>query len=114
MQFQILNSDNQPLTMEQLDKEVAEFWGVKYNDDEYARPFDNAPIGTDWFNFVGYAIIRIKQNRIEWSDVIGELCKIAAIAESSFDGVLDSILTYKPYIELCLYWKSKGYVPVSL
>lgn len=37
--FQILNKDNQPLTMNELDKSAAEFWGVEVDEKWYANPY---------------------------------------------------------------------------
>lgn len=110
MQFQIL-CNNEPLTMGTLDKSAADFWGVETSD-HYTAP--KGRHWTDsWYQHVGTAIAQMPQRKYDWSDIIGKLCGIAAIGETSFPAVLDSIEYYKPYIELCLYWKTQGYIPVS-
>lgn len=37
--FQILNANGQALTMKELDKEAAEFWGKEVDSKYYANPF---------------------------------------------------------------------------
>ena len=39
--FQILNTNGQALTMKELDKEAAEFWGKEVDPKYYANPFPN-------------------------------------------------------------------------
>lgn len=110
MQFQIL-CNNEPLTMSTLDKSAADFWGVEISD-HYTAP--KGRHWTDsWYQCIGAAIAQMPKKKYEWSDIIGKLCGIAAIGETSFPAVLDSIKFYEPYIELCLYWKKQGYTPVS-
>lgn len=111
MGFQILNNNGQALTMDELNKEAAAFWNVEPSD-HYA-----APIGfhwsSNWFQHVGRAIAQMPKGECEWADIIGYLCSIAAIGETSFLVVLDFIKCYAPFIKLCLYWKAKGYTPIS-
>lgn len=38
MKFQILDTQGTPLSMGELDKEAAEFFGVPYNEKRYASP----------------------------------------------------------------------------
>lgn len=111
MQFQILNKDKQPITMGELDKEAVAFWNVEPSD-RYAAP--KGFCWTDnWFQYIGSTIAQMPQGKYDWSDIIGKLCGIAAIGETSFSAVLDSIKCYEPFIELCLYWKAQGYTPIS-
>lgn len=112
MAFQILDKNNNALTMGELDKEAAAFWGVELNYKHYVAPkgknwFNN------WYNYIGNTISQMVNGKCLWNNVIGAFCGIAAIDENTFDGVINSIEYYKPYIELCLYWQSKGYIPVS-
>lgn len=111
MQFQILNSDNQPITMGELDKEAAAFWGVETGEHHVAPKGHHWT--ENWFQFIGATIAQMPQRKYEWSDIIGKLCGIAAIGETSFPAVLDCIKCYEPFIELCLHWKAQGYIPVS-
>lgn len=114
MAFQILDKNNNAITLGQLDKEAANFWDVEVNSKSYAKPKNFPAIGCDWYNWVGLSIAQLPANKyIEWSDVVGKLCAIAAIGEVNMEGLLDSIKAYKPFIDLCFYWQSKGYKPVS-
>ena len=110
MGFQILNNNGQALTMDELNKEAAAFWNVKPSD-YYAAP-KSFHWSSTWFHYIGGAIAQM-HGEYEWSDIIGNLCGIAAIGETSFSAVLDSIKCYAPFIELCLYWKAKGYTRIS-
>ena len=71
--FEILNKEAKALTMAELDKEAAEFWGKEVHPKHYANPFpekkasEDAPISEK---------IRIKyenarNNACNWFDVIG-------------------------------------------
>lgn len=120
MSFQILNSEMQPIFMGELDREAAAFFGVEVDNKRYAEPFRFAP---NWFDIVGWAINQQPKDtnasgnrpkgRCEWSDIIGYICGIAAIGESTYEEIIRKIGVYKPYIELCLHWEAKGYIPVS-
>lgn len=110
MQFQILNK-NIPLTMEELDKEAAAFFGVEVTD-EYAGPSEY-PYVVNWFEMIGPSISRLPEGEHEWRYVIGNMCAIAATLKDSKESFLDSLVIYEPFIDLCFHWQSKGYIPVS-
>lgn len=110
MQFQILNSNNQPLTLAELNKSAADFWGVEISDD-YAAPKET---GISWYHTIGRTIAHcIPTGKCDWSVVIGDLCTQIAAGDFSYDEFINLIEFNKPYIELCLYWKKQGYTPVS-
>ena len=111
MAFQILNKKNKPLTMRELDKEAAEFWSVEITD-HYVAP-KNRDWTESWYNFIGHTISNLPKGRHDWSDIIGDLCRVASIGETNYDAIIGCINYYKPYIELCLHWKLKGYKSVS-
>lgn len=108
--FQILNSNNIPISLGELDKEAAEFWNIDISD-RYVTPNQRTD---SWFQSIGAVISQMSEGKHEWFDVIGKLCGIAAIGETSFLAILDAITYYEPYIDLCLYWNSKGYTPVTI
>ena len=110
--FQILNKDNTPLTMGELDKSASAFWEVKI-EETYVSP-KNMPWFCNWYEYIGGSINKLPKGTWDWSDIIGILCGTAAIGETDFKGTMDAIFFYEPFIELCLHWKSKGYTPVSL
>lgn len=110
MKFQILDTEGNALSMGELDKEAAEFFGVPYSEKKYAKP---NPIATDWYNLIGYTIANSSyKGRLSWDDVVGHILRTVAFATDSFDELHNCIMAYKPHIELCYYWKAKGYTPV--
>ncbi len=112
MKFQILDAEGNPLSMGELNKEATEFFGVQYNEKQYAKP---SPRSTDWYNMIGYIIANYRyKGNLVWSDLVGQILCIAAFATDSFDELHNCIIAYKPHIELCYHWKSKGYTPVCL
>lgn len=114
MQFQILNSDKQPISMGKLDKEAAAFWGKEVDDNDYAYP-EGFGAFTNWFEIIGGAIATLpnRERPYEWRDVIGKMCGVAAICKTDTDEVLREINRLRPFIALCLHWKAQGYAPVS-
>lgn len=110
MKFAIYNKEGKPITIGKLDVEAAEFWKVEFSAKKYASP-ENCPYS--WFDSIGTAIANLSQGKHEWSKVIGYLAGVAAIGEHSFQEFIDALKPFKPFIELCMYWESKGYTPVS-
>lgn len=112
MKFQILDTEGNALSMGELDKEAAEFFGVSYNEEQYAKP---NPIATDWYNLIGYVITNSPyKGRFPWTEIVGHILHIVAFATDSFDELHNCIIAYKPHIELCYHWQAKGYIPVCL
>ena len=110
MKFAIYNKEGKPITMGELDVEAAEFWKVEFSAKKYASP-ENCYYS--WFDNIGTAIADLNQGKHEWSEVIGYFASVAAIEEHSFQEFIDALKPFKPFIELCIYWESKGYTPVS-
>lgn len=111
MKFQILNAEKSAITLGELDKIVCEFWGVEFDNNNYAKPKNNYP---DWFNVVGQSIACQPQGEIEWHKVVGHICSIAAIGESEINTFVNSLEFYKPYIELCFYFSKQKFTAISL
>ena len=71
--FKILDKNGKALTMGELDKEAAEFWGKEVHPKHYANPFPNKKISKD----IPYSeAVRIERenalnNVHNWFDVIG-------------------------------------------
>lgn len=71
-QFKILDRNNNPVAILELDRIAAEFWGKETNKDKYANPYK----GTDkmsqsmtpsWFDVVGWAIANEGKGNVgEW------------------------------------------------
>jgi hypothetical protein len=114
MQFQIRNKQNCAVNLNELDKIAAEFFGVEYDNDSWAKP---KGVGIDWYNVVGYDIASLKDNEavrqgntmVEWRDVIGKIAATAAICTESMDDFNESFNAYKPFIELIYKFISLGY-----
>lgn len=109
--FQILDKNNHPISLDELDKEAANFFGVEVKDDTYASP--NNILCFDWFNWIGSAIANLEGDRLhaEWSEVVGYLCRVQAIRMHTVDELIADINKIRPHIELCIYWREKGYKP---
>lgn len=111
MKFQILNEEGNALSMGELDKEAAEFFGVPYDEERYASP---AATLISWYDVVGHNIARSKKEMLSWSDIVAQILQICTICTSTMEHLERSIEAYRPFISLCYYWKSKGYTPISL
>lgn len=108
--FQIRNSENCPLTLGQIDKIAADFWKVEVNNETYCKPFTNY---LDWFNTIGNAINNFPRGVVEWREVIGYLCGVAAIGETDINCFHAALAYYNPYIELCLHFSKLGFIAYS-
>ena len=88
--FQILDKDAKALTMAELDKEAAEFWGKEVHPKHYANPFpdkkasEDAPLsekmrikyenaqnnGSNWFDIIGWNIANQGNYTYGWQNVV--------------------------------------------
>ena len=88
--FQILNKDGKALTMAELDKEAAEFWGKEVHPKHYANPFpdkvasEDAPLSeiiriehenarnnsSNWFDIIGWNIANQGDYTTGWRNVV--------------------------------------------
>lgn len=71
--FRILNANGQALTMAELDKEAAEFWGKKVHPKHYANPFPNKKVseGASFAEKMRIEYENARNNACNWFDVIG-------------------------------------------
>lgn len=71
--FQILNANGQALTMKELDKEAAEFWGKEIHPKHYANPFPDkvADEGASFAERVKIDRDNALNNAQNWFDIIG-------------------------------------------
>jgi hypothetical protein len=124
--FQILDENKQPISMNEIDKMVCDFWGVELDEKSYASP-SKEYIGSNWFDIVGWSI---SQNDCEegWDSVINEMC-VNCIGSSVLEmnknleiigflneqkylkSIKDSLLFFTPYVKLILLFKEKGFQP---
>ena len=88
--FKILDKNGKALTMGELDKEAAEFWGKEVHPKHYANPFpnkvasENATIsekikiehenarnnGSNWFDIIGWNIANQGNCTTGWQNVV--------------------------------------------
>ena len=80
--FKILNAEGQALTMSELDKEAAEFWGKEVDPKNYANPFPEVEGNSfaairanslnnaqNWFDIIGRAIANQENYTTGWQNV---------------------------------------------
>ena len=93
--FEILNKDGKALTMAELDKEAAEFWGKEVHPKHYANPFPDKKISKD----ASYSeAIRIehenaRNNFSNWFDIIGWNIANQGNYTSGWQNVVHSMVT---------------------
>lgn len=64
-QFKILDKDNKPVTMNELDRIAATFWGKEIDKDRYANPYKGKAMVPNWFDIVGWAIATNGKREVE-------------------------------------------------
>ena len=71
--FQILNKENIALTIAELDKEAAEFWGKEVHPEYYANPFPDKKISKDasYSDAIRIECENARNNASNWYDIIG-------------------------------------------
>lgn len=71
--FQILDKDAKALTMTELDKEAAEFWGKEVHPKHYANPFPDkvADEGASFAERMKIEHENARNNGLNWFDIIG-------------------------------------------
>ena len=132
--IEFYSKENKLISLEELDKEVCDFWGISINEKCYAIPPDisTAIIERSWYDrlrfYLWYSLRTLdsgKREMDELIDIILDFCEIADISlEKNCEkyhyniGHNDYIspelfkifLTIEqPYIDLFLYLKWKGY-----
>lgn len=112
MKFQIRNSEGIAISMSDLNKEAAAFFGVEVIESQYAYP--EGKRGLDWFNCIGWAIATFPKGNVFWNEVIGKLSAMNAIGISSFDRYHDSLESLCELINLIIHWRDKGYEAFSV
>lgn len=144
MSFQILNSNNEAISLGLLDQEAAAFWGKELKDRQYANP---TPLFTNdanlqgieltramaryefsqwsnWFDMVGWNIHHPQTNYTTgWDNVKCSMWAVQAYSlykhifgdEEHLKLHIEAAKAYlKPYFDLVDHWASKGYTPVQV
>lgn len=109
MDFKIIHNER-ALTIDELDKEAAAFFGVEYNDNEYAKP---SKYNFDWTDIIIHAISCVNERNINWTKVIEKILSNTTSLTRSYDDLQKSIKMFRPYIELCYFWQAKKYIIVN-
>jgi hypothetical protein len=131
--FQILDKDDNVIPMSTLNKEAAEFWKVELlAKDQFVGPIGNTNIPLiNWFHTIGSAIVYCPNYTVKWRSVAamvysrmagedilsngynkGKVEEFDIIDKEEFKKTVMYTYAYaKPYIQLILHWKSKGYKP---
>lgn len=106
--FQILDRNNEPISINQLDQEAASFWKKEVDEKDFANPFKLKN--------------RILQNAYNWHTVFVK--NIPNITNSNWECVTSSIIDevekgeelkpimaeiYQPFLDLIKHWEKKGY-----
>lgn len=129
MSFQIVNSNNEPISIKQLDAEAAEFWLQPISDIYYAFPqhreegekeWDFITRQHNWFSCIGHMIHNPEaenQSSDKWDCVkIGLMTlhfKFVALKPlpELTESLMYTQLHLLPYFSLIDHWKAKGYQP---
>lgn len=123
MGFQIKNDKGIALSMNELDKEAAEFWGVPVHETNYAHPCNNS-IG-NWFDTIGFNIHRPGTYTSGWRNVIVTMYQMFSSGymiddkqrnnvvikpiEEQIKRITDINEFMSPYVGLVNHWIAKGY-----
>lgn len=131
MSFQILNTNNEALTMSELDAEAAQLWGKEVHPKQYAYPahprlidsfeaeIEEATLASaNWFDVIGWRIHSpiCAHSYDAWEDVrknmILSLIEDDLKDEQTLLKSYNSAIKYlRPFFNLIELWQSKGYKP---
>lgn len=117
------------LTLNEIDKLVAQFWGVEVHQKHYASPIltlDGHTVeGLNWFDMLGHAIEDCQYRRhkngvyvdakqqlgqgaiFEASAVSAEILRNATLGEQSAEKLFACVNFYRPYIELLFHLQNE-------
>lgn len=135
--FQILDKENNPISINQLDKEAAEFWDVEIQSKSYACPPNDFPEGTsefysnpNWYDTIGWQIAYQGNYTSGWNNVATAMfnCNLEGFMinhknkeqveilnnETLYAKLQATIKFYEPYIALINHWQSLGYTPKQI
>lgn len=116
MAFQILDANKQPVSIDELDKQAAEFWNKEFHPRHYAEPKNSM----NWFDAIGWMISNPRtSNSTGWNNVrkslwvlhVEDLPEIGHSLQIQF---MSAYLYLLPYFSLITYWESMGYEPKNV
>lgn len=102
MSFEIKNENGESMTLVSLDEQASKFWNVPIGKRHYSTP---EGMSQSWFDSIGWLIHC--HNLSSFADVIAKLNE----RNQDDDGKVVSSY-WEPYIDLCIFWKQKGYQPI--
>lgn len=122
--FQILDSNNKAISINELDKQACQVWNRELSDREYACPSDESHL--NWFDMIGFKIANQSNYHTlgTWTNVKHTIhmsilerkitdSKTGELSLSQED--IDFVRQYiKPYIDLINHWESLGYIPLQI
>lgn len=127
MSFQILDKDNNPISINELDRQAAEFWNKEVKKECYAFPqikpkkfesykeaFSFWSSVTNWYDNIGWYI---HEGYTNWKDLYNKLLEPYKEGLENGDYTIEEILNYPGiggYLNLIKYWESKGYTPKQI
>ncbi len=118
MSFQILNANNEPISMKELDKEACEFWGKTSDPKYYANPSEPKREGeseidylrrsmtSNWFDIIGYCIHTQGNYTSGWRNIVHTM--ISDILGSSLIGGKDDESIPVVKLRECIEVKPNG------
>lgn len=117
MGFQIVNKDKEAISLNDLDKEAADFWKKELLPKSYSSP----QVGfSNWFDAIGWSIDTMRYTSSGWEEVKCRMmqlltCDFALIKEEEQIIRLKKANKYlKPYFDLIDFWISLGYEPLKV
>lgn len=140
MGFQILNTNKEALSINQLDVEAANFWNKPVHPKQYANPFIptegmsemdriKGEMVSNWFDIIGYYIHHpFVEYSSGWANVkcslyALHLCNMWSGIKPDRDRPIEHQKAYleyvatehlKPYFDLINHWEDKGYIPIKV
>ena len=139
--FQILDKENNPISINKLDEDAAKFWGIQPQRKEYAAPPKDFPKGTselekyfysnpNWYDTIGWQIANQGDYTLGWNNVATTMfdCNLEGFVinhknkeqveilnnETLYAKLQATIKFYEPYIALINHWQSLGYTPKQI
>lgn len=120
MSFQILDLNNKPISINELDKQAAIFWNKEIHPKEYATPLVIPEglslrerlnfINTNWFDKIGWIISYNQCN--SWEEVITNLFKFFEEKGCDRKEVLENCPEIEKHHALITHWWSLGHKPM--
>jgi hypothetical protein len=127
MAFQILDKDNNPISIAQLDAEAAAFWGKEVHPRYYVSPPQKGEsefiimtreLTSNWFDTIGYNIhyntstYHKNYQGMTWKMVKESMMLFITDVLSTEPNLLINNQKYwKDHFALIDHWESKGYQP---